>query len=190
MNGYLKIGILSTILLILSFYTEQHFCKLKRKQTIKLYFWRWLHWYLMLYLDFFFIFFNIEEFDENMLIFFTVMTGVILHWNSGFCLLNLLELKHYDVNIYEMNTNTNPHMLSLCNEKIGNIILLITFIFGTINLLLIMTITRGLNKYFKKYFIGFMLMIATYYGLVDNLDGTRIYQPNCYVDFFMKHPLF
>ena len=194
MNGYLKIAIISTILLFISFQTEKIYCKLERKQSksenMKLYFWRWIHWYIMIYLDYYFIFFNIARFDENMLVFFTVMTMVILHWKSGFCLLNLLELKHYNINIYDFNTNVNPHMLSLCNDRIANLILFVSFIFGTINLWSIMTLTTGLNKYFKRYFLSFMLVFAAYYTVVDNIDGQRMYEKNRYVNFFMNHPLF
>ena len=194
MNGYLKIAIISTILLFISFQTEKIYCKLERKQSksenMKLYFWRWIHWYIMIYLDYYFIFFNIALFDENMLVFFTVMTMVILHWKSGFCLLNLLELKHYNINIYDFNTNVNPHMLSLCNDRIANLILFVSFIFGTINLWSIMTLTTGLNKYFKRYFLSFILVFAAYYTVVDNIDGQRMYEKNRYVNFFMNHPLF
>ena len=194
MNGYLKIAIIATILLFISFQTEKIYCKLERKQSksenVKLYFWRWIHWYIMIYLDYYFIFFNIALFDENMLVFFTVMTMVILHWKSGFCLLNLLELKHYNINIYDFNTNVNPHMLSLCNDRIANLILFVSFIFGTINLWSIMTLTTGLNKYFKRYFLSFMLVFAAYYTVVDNIDGQRMYEKNRYVNFFMNHPLF
>lgn len=194
MNGYLKIAIIATILLFISFQTEKIYCKLERKQSksenVKLYFWRWIHWYIMIYLDYYFIFFNIARFDENMLVFFTVMTMVILHWKSGFCLLNLLELKHYNINIYDFNTNVNPHMLSLCNDRIANLILFVSFIFGTINLWSIMTLTTGLNKYFKRYFLSFMLVFAAYYTVVDNIDGQRMYEKNRYVNFFMNHPLF
>lgn len=194
MNGYLKIAIIATILLFISFQTEKIYCKLERKQSksenVKLYFWRWIHWYIMIYLDYYFIFFNIARFDENMLVFFTVMTMVILHWKSGFCLLNLLELKHYNINIYDFNTNVNPHMLSLCNDRIANLILFVSFIFGTINLWSIMTLTSGLNKYFKRYFLSFMLVFAAYYTVVDNIDGQRMYEKNRYVNFFMNHPLF
>lgn len=194
MNGYLKIAIISTILLFISFQTEKIYCKLERKQSksenMKLYFWRWIHWYIMIYLDYYFIFFNIARFDENMLVFFTVMTMVILHWKSGFCLLNLLELKHYNINIYDFNTNVNPHMLSLCNDRIANLILFVSFIFGTINLWSIMTLTTGLNKYFKRYFLSFILVFAAYYTVVDNIDGQRMYEKNRYVNFFMNHPLF
>jgi hypothetical protein len=194
MNGYLKIAIIATILLFISFQTEKIYCKLERKQSksenMKLYFWRWIHWYIMIYLDYYFIFFNIARFDENMLVFFTVMTMVILHWKSGFCLLNLLELKHYNINIYDFNTNVNPHMLSLCNDRIANLILFVSFIFGTINLWSIMTLTTGLNKYFKRYFLSFMLVFAAYYTVVDNIDGQRMYEKNRYVNFFMNHPLF
>ena len=144
----------------------------------------------MIYLDYYFIFFNIARFDENMLVFFTVMTMVILHWKSGFCLLNLLELKHYNINIYDFNTNVNPHMLSLCNDRIANLILFVSFIFGTINLWSIMTLTTGLNKYFKRYFLSFILVFAAYYTVVDNIDGQRMYEKNRYVNFFMNHPLF
>lgn len=194
MNGYLKIAIIATILLFISFQTEKIYCKLERKQSksenVKLYFWRWIHWYIMIYLDYYFIFFNIARFDENMLVFFTIMTMVILHWKSGFCLLNLLELKHYNINIYDFNTNVNPHMLSLCNDRIANLILFVSFIFGTINLWSIMTLTTGLNKYFKRYFLSFMLVFAAYYTVVDNIDGQRMYEKNRYVNFFMNHPLF
>ena len=194
MNGYLKIAIIATILLFISFQTEKIYCKLERKQSksenMKLYFWRWIHWYIMIYLDYYFIFFNIARFDENMLVFFTVMTMVILHWKSGFCLLNLLELKHYNINIYDFNTNVNPHMLSLCNDRIANLILFVSFIFGTINLWSIMTLTTGLNKYFKRYFLSFILVFAAYYTVVDNIDGQRMYEKNRYVNFFMNHPLF
>ena len=194
MNGYLKIAIISTILLFISFQTEKIYCKLERKQSksenMKLYFWRWIHWYIMIYLDYYFIFFNIARFDENMLVFFTVMTMVILHWKSGFCLLNLLELKHYNINIYDFNTNVNPHMLSLCNDRIANLILFVSFIFGTINLWSIMTLTTGLNKYFKRYFLSFILIFAAYYTVVDNINGERMYEKNRYVNFFMNHPLF
>ena len=194
MNGYLKIAILSTILLFISFQTEKIYCKLERKknrsENIKLYFWRWIHWYIMIYLDYYFLFFNIANFDENMLVYFTVMTLVILHWKCGFCLLNLLELKHYNINIYDFNTNYNPHMTALCNDRIANLILFTSFIFGSINLLSIMTITKGINKYFKQYFLTFMLVFAAYYTVIDNIDGQRMYEPNRYVDFFMKHPLF
>ena len=194
MNGYIKIALISTILLFISFQTEKIYCKLERKhnsiENIKLYFWRWIHWYIMIYLDYYFIFFNIAQFDENMLVFFTVMTMVILHWKSGFCLLNLLELKHYNINIYDFNTNINPHMMSLCNDRIANLILFVSFIFGTFNLLSIITITEGLNKYFKRYFLSFILVMGAYYTVIDNMDGIRMYKQTKYVDFFMKHPLF
>ena len=194
MNGYLKIAIVATILLFISFETEKIYCKFSRKndkaENAKLYFWRWIHWYIMIYLDYYFLFFSIEKFDENMLVFFIVVTIIILHWKSGFCLLNLLELKHYNIDIFDFNTNVNPHMISLCNDRIANLILFVSFIFGSINLIGIMTLTNGINKYFKQYFLSFMLITAAYYTLIDNIDGQRIYKNTDYVNFFMNHPLF
>ena len=194
MNGYLKIAIVATILLFISFETEKIYCKFSRKndktENAKLYFWRWIHWYIMIYLDDYFLFFSIEKFDENMLVFFIVVTIIILHWKSGFCLLNLLELKHYNIDIFDFNTNVNPHMISLCNDRIANLILFVSFIFGSINLIGIMTLTNGINKYFKQYFLSFMLITAAYYTLIDNIDGQRIYKNTDYVNFFMNHPLF
>jgi hypothetical protein len=194
MNGYLKIAIVATILLFISFETEKIYCKFSRKndktENAKLYFWRWIHWYIMIYLDYYFLFFSIEKFDENMLVFFIVVTIIILHWKSGFCLLNLLELKHYNIDIFDFNTNVNPHMISLCNDRIANLILFVSFIFGSINLIGIMTLTNGINKYFKQYFLSFMLITAAYYTLSDNIDGQRIYKNTDYVNFFMNHPLF
>ena len=53
-----------------------------------------------------------------------------------------------------------------------------------------MTLTTGLNKYFKRYFLSFILVFAAYYTVVDNIDGQRMYEKNRYVNFFMNHPLF
>ena len=80
--------------------------------------------------------------------------------------------------------------MSLCNDRIANLILFVSFIFGTFNLLSIITITEGLNKYFKRYFLSFILVMGAYYTVIDNMDGIRMYKQTKYVDFFMKHPLF
>ena len=45
-------------------------------------------------------------------------------------------------------------------------------------------------KYFKRYFLSFILVFAAYYTVVDNIDGQRMYEKNRYVNFFMNHPLF
>ena len=153
MNGYGKIMLISTIIVIISIVIEfkKPLYPLKKDATsnIKRLFWRWLHWAVIIFMCFFFLFFDIKKYNDNIAIYYSFMTMTLLHWTIGnFCVVSLLETKHYDVEIEKITTNNIPHLKAIFKDN-AKMISNLFYFFGGFNIIYITFLTKNMNPYIK-----------------------------------------
>ena len=188
MNGYIKIGLISTVLTVFSVIREidrpLYPLKYGIQDNMKRLFWRWLHWNIIIFASFFVLFFKANKFDRNIAFYYSLMTITVLHWYSSFCMISLLETKNYDIDPSKINSSNTPHIQSLFDDKyrfIANIF----YFFGIINFLYITFYTKNLNKSLKYGFlIAFLFSFLQNYLLVKS----NLYEKNLLYKCLMSNP--
>ena len=160
MNGYLKIVIVSFILLILSYLTEKNNTDFLNtypnvREYIFIYTVRYFHYFIYLFSSFYLLFFwGIgSQFDRY--VFLILILSVVIGWYIfDACSLSFSELLFYNVNTDAIKTTFHPTMFSVFHTYSD----IVSYIFGTLNF-----ITVPIVLYFSKT-IPF-IMKATYYIL-------------------------
>ena len=154
---------------------------------LMLHLWRGLHWYIVIFLNFYFVFFNINVFDENMIIYVLVYSLVMMHWYCGFCVLNLLELKHYDIDIYNTYKCDNHYMDCVIGKKNCFILSYIVVFFSIINLLLLFFVTKNFNKHLKWIFISSIISCSAYYLFRNEYFEQTTYENSLIVNSILNN---
>lgn len=189
MNGYTKIFLISTIIVIISIVIEfkNPLYPIKKDATsnIKRLFWRWIHWYIIIFICFFFLFFDIKKYNHNIAIYYSFMTMTIMHWYIGnFCLVSLLETKNYDVDLEKITTDNIPHMKAIFKDK-SRMISNVFYFFGILNIIYITFFTKNINPYVKYTFL--ILFTASYFKNYI-FSKTTNYEKGLFFDCLMANP--
>lgn len=188
MNGYIKIGLISTVLTIFSIIREIERPLYPLKQDVqsnmKRLFWRWLHWNIIIFASFFVLFFKSDKFDKNIAFYYSLMTITILHWYNNFCMISLLETKNYNVDPSKIPSSNTPHIKSLFDGQYRFVANLF-YLFGIINFLYITFYTKKLSKSIKY---GFLLIFT--FSFVQNylLVKSNFYKKNLLYKCIMANP--
>lgn len=188
LNGYYKIFVIATFILIISTICEKYVNLYPHKScigdNIKCYFWRLVHYMVIIFITFFFIFFNIRTFNKDIVIFYSFMCITILHWYSGFCMISFLECKHYDIDIYNTET-TIPHLRCMLGKKYANNVASILYIIGALNLLYITFLTKNNPAWFKYPFI--IAFVISFYHNYILFDATQKFPKNLFTESLMAN---
>lgn len=156
LNGYHQIFILAFIILIISMICEKYIQRYPHKkcsgERVKAYFWRWIHYVVTIFMCFFFIFFDIKRFNKDIILFYSFMCVTILHWYSGFCMVSFLECKHYNIDVYDIES-TCPHYRCMMDKNTANTLSNIIYGIGALNIAYITFITKNNPKWLKYPFI-------------------------------------
>lgn len=188
MNGYVKIALISSALTFFSVLREidrpLYPIKISLDSNIKRIFWRWLHWNIIIFASLFVLFFRAKKFDKNIAFYYSIMTITILHWYSSFCMISLLETKHYDIDPSTIKSNNVPHIKSLFFDNY-RIITNIFYFSGILNFLYITFYTKNINKFIKYgFFIAFVFSFLQNYLLAKS----NFYEKNLLYKCLMSNP--
>ena len=80
------------------------------------------------------------------------MCVTILHWYSGFCMVSFLECKHYNIDVYDIES-TCPHYRCMMDKNTANTLSNIIYGIGALNIAYITFITKNNPKWLKYPFI-------------------------------------
>jgi hypothetical protein len=158
MNGYLKIVIVSFILLILSYLTEKNNTDFLNaypnvREYVAIYMFRYFHYFIYLFSSFYLLFFlGIgKEFDRK--VFLVLVMSIVIGWYIfDSCWFSFSELLFYNVNTDAIKTTFHPAMFSVFHTYSD----IVNYIFGALNL-----ITVPIVLYFSKTIP--LIMKAIYY---------------------------
>jgi len=188
LNGYYQIMFISLTVLIISIMAEQFKTHLPHKKCkggrLKLYFWRWIHYNITIFTCLFFLFFDVKKFNKDIILYYSLMTLIIMHWYSGFCIITLLECKHYDINIYKEKISS-PYLRCIFHRFTDTFISLI-FGAGGLLFLYLTFLTKNNPIWFKIPF--FILFSCSYYQNYILHDNSKPIKKSLITDCFLKNP--
>lgn len=172
LNGYHQIFILAFIILIISMICEHHKKRYPHKkcggEKLRAYFWRWIHYVVTVFMCFFFLFFDIKKFNKDIILFYSFMCVTILHWYSGFCVVSFLECKHYNIDLFNIES-TCPHFRCMMDNNTANTLSNIIYGIGALNIAYITFITKNNPAWFKyPFLIAFAISFYQNYILYDS----------------------
>ena len=185
--GYLYLIFISSILLVVSEIKEYSSCEcksIKYKSKLKANIYKFSHLLVMLYLSTFIILFNYTNDKINVYIYLIFSMFIVFHWNFfGWCILTLLEMKHYDLNksIEKYKPGFHP-TISTIFGKWDKIVL------NSLGVLMLINVTfvlyRNINIYKSIKIIYYILFL--YLFLNSTVFCKNIYYTN---DFITKYLL-
>lgn len=166
MNAYHKLMLIASILTILTIFKEYYHdplypLKPDITSNIKLNFWRWVHWFTILFMSCFLLFFNIKTLNKDLVLYYSILLIIVIHWHTDICMISLLETKNYNINPKDVNTANIPFIRSLFGD-FGRDIISKFFYFLTIYTFVYVTLfTKKINKVLK-YSIFIIISISFY----------------------------
>jgi hypothetical protein len=164
MNGFLKVSILSFILLIISYLTEKNNTDFLNaypngREYVFIYIFRYFHYLIYLFSSFYLLFFwGIgKEFDRKVYIV-LVMCVVISWYIFDACWLSFSELMFYNVNTDAIKTTYHPTIFSVFHNY-SDIVNYISGICYFITVPIILYFSKGLSLIFKVFYYGLFLAL-------------------------------
>ena len=187
-NGYAKIMLISTVLIIFSLINDYYnpLFPLKKDYlcNIKRLFWRWMHWNIAIFISFFCLFFDITKFNNNIAIYYSLLIITVSLWYSNMCIINLLEIKNYNVNIFDVKTSVRPHIESIFNKS--DIIISLLYIGGFFNIIYMTFFTKKFNN--KLKYIVFAFLLFSLFKTVILNESNILYSNNLLTKCLMANP--
>ena len=135
--------------------------------NIKLNWWRYSHWNIVLFVSFFFAFFNVRALNKDIVIYYSVLLIIVIHWYSNVCVISLLETKHYDINPKELPTTNIPYLQALFGSFGRNVVANIFYLSTICNFIYITLFTKKINK-MLKYSVFLIVLVAFYHSKTKN----------------------
>ena len=164
MNGFLKVSILSFILLIISYLTEKNNTDFLNaypnvQEYVAIYIIRYCHYFIYLFSSFYLLFFwGIgKEFDRK--VYLVLVISIVIGWYIfDSCWLSFSELLFYNVNTDAIKTTYNPAMFSVFH-RYSDVVSYILGICYFITVPIILYFSKGLPLIFKAIYYGLFLAL-------------------------------
>jgi len=178
MNGYIKILIVSFVLLVISIIREtvQPFMNSNPSilEYIHLYAVRYFHYIIYLISSFYLIFFNGVGTSFDIYVYLVVVLGIVVGWYVfDSCWLSYSELLFYNLNLEKVKTTVHPTFHSIFGNFDGYFMLLSGILY-VVNVSVLLYYLKSVKFIYKAaYYIVFMFFFID--GIVKGRVRTMYY---------------